>query len=113
MKTEILIMIPNQPVERREVEVAATYFRLAELLEPIVGGGIEHVTVLADFNGGEDFKRADMFVNEVGMLLDCIRNEEATAIYRRNALMHHGVTDPESLPYIAGPAVLFRDIVWR
>jgi hypothetical protein len=40
------------------------------------------------------------------------RNENATVIYRRNALLRQGVKDPETLPWIAGPAVLFERIVW-
>jgi hypothetical protein len=37
----------------------------------------------------------------------------ATALYLRNALLHQGVKDPETLPpRIAGTAVLFERIVW-
>lgn len=83
------------------------------LIEPIVGGDLEHVTVLADFKGGLAFKPADMFVHERGLIVGLPRNANATDIYRRNSLMHQGVSDPESLPWIAGPAVLFEKRVWR
>jgi hypothetical protein len=40
------------------------------------------------------------------------RNEAATLIYRRNAMLHQGVKDPEEVSFIVGPAVLFDRIVW-
>lgn len=121
MKTRILIMRPDEPNESREAEFATVRYEdgqvgvgykvLNAFLEPIIGEPIEHVTVLADFAGGIDFKRADMFVNEMGHLENLPRNENATVIYRRNALMQ-GFDEPEDLPWIAGPAVLFEKIVW-
>jgi hypothetical protein len=122
MKTRILIMRPDQPHETRDVELPGdgdrwsekTYQALKQIVEPIIGRPLEHVTVLADFSGGFDFKRADMFVNENGHLENppMQRNEAATKIYRRNALLNQGYTNPEELPWIAGPAVLFEHIVW-
>lgn len=132
MKTKILIMRPDEPHETREVELPAEpnesrrvipppisktfYTELRELVEAIVGQPMEHVTVWADFSGGTDYRRADMFVNEFGHVLatgPLPRNGAATDIYRRNALLNQGFTDPEDLPWIAGPAVLFEKIVWR
>jgi hypothetical protein len=123
MKTRILIMLPGEPAETREVELPGdgkthhkdSYAALKAIIEPITGYPLEHVTVLADFAGGKNFRRSDMFVNELGHVVKppLPRNEEATAIYRRNALLHQGYTDPEELPWIAGPAVLFEHIVWR
>jgi hypothetical protein len=124
VKTRMLIMRPDESHETRELDLPTVtyedgltgigYDTLKALLVPIVGDPIEHVTVLADFAGGLDFRRADMFVNELGHVVDppLPRNEAATDIYRRNALMYHGYDDPEELPWIAGPAVLFEKIVW-
>jgi hypothetical protein len=115
MKTKMLIMRPDEPNESREVDLVRypDYGTLRDLLVPIIGCKyVEHVSVLADFKGGLDFKRADMFVDEDGHARGLERNGNATAIYRRNALLHQGVTDPETLSWIAGPAVLFDRIVW-
>ena len=115
MKTLMLIMISDQPHETREVDMVRypDYPTLRDLLTPILDCKyIEHVSVLADFNGGVDFRRADMFVDEDGHARRRPKNGAATAIYRRNALLHQGVKDPETLSWIAGPAVLFNRIVW-
>jgi hypothetical protein len=66
----------------------------------------EHVTVL------HEGRRADMFVDEDGHAKALPRNDAATAIYRANALAQDAGLDPETLPWIAGPAVLFSRIVW-
>ena len=66
----------------------------------------EHVTVL------HEGKRADMFVQEDGHGEGLPRNEAATAIYRAAWLQEHPSHDPETLPWIAGPAVIFDRIVW-
>lgn len=63
---------------------------------------LEHVSVL--FEG----QPTDMFVDEVGVNDGLPRNEQATAIYRTYWLQEHPGDDPESLPHIAGTAVLFR-----
>ena len=70
---------------------------------------MEHVSVL--FNG----HRRDMFVGETSAINGRhIRNIRATEIYRANALSQNPGLDPEDLPAISGPAVLFPDvIVWR
>jgi hypothetical protein len=115
MKTKMLIMTPEAVHATREVElpIHPGYETLRDLLAPILGCKYpEHFTVLADFTGGVAFRRADMFVDEDGHAKKRPRNEAATLIYRRNALMHQGVKDPESISWIAGPAVLFNRIVW-
>ena len=115
METRFLIMTPDQPNEKRTVDLPRLpdYRQLAEVIRPLLGcKWFEHVKVLADFNGGLNFKRADMFVDERGHDKGLPGNEAATIIYRRNALLHQGVTDPEMLPWVAGPAVLFERIVW-
>jgi hypothetical protein len=98
-------------------------------LRPLLDGGDpEHVLVYSGARPylGDRFYR-DMFVDEEGQALllrlteDGVsavrdrpgkglpRNEAATALYRRNVLMHEAPSDPESHPWIAGPAVFFPD----
>lgn len=83
------------------------YTKIAALIEPIVGGPIEHVTVL------HNSKRADMFVDEMGHMRTGgpkPLNEAATRIYYA-ASRARG--DEPGDHYIAGPAVLFDEEVWR
>lgn len=116
MKTRILIMRPNQPHETVEHDLPRDpgYDRLKVLLGPILGEGrwLERVAVLADFDGGTDFKPSDMFVDEDGHDAGLPRNEAATVIYRRNWLIQHPSTDPETMPHIVGTAILFDRRVW-
>jgi len=115
LPTKLLIMRPDQPHETREVELPRDpgYDRLRALLDPLLdGGNLEHVSVLADFAGGLNFKPADMFVDDDGHSKGLPRNETATVIYRRNWLLRHPDVDPESIPFIVGPAVLFHRRVW-
>lgn len=108
--TTITIMRPGAPEEVRPVEQLADdpgYPALKAIVEPFLDGGdLEHVTVL------HDGKRTDMFVDECGSLKGLPRNEPATSIYRNNWLTQHPKEDPESLPAIYGPAVLFSRRVW-
>lgn len=82
--------------------------RLRELIEPHLDGErLEHVSVL--WHG----KACDMFVGETSSINGrMIRNIRATEIYRNNWLTRHPGTDPESMPSISGPAVLFDRRVW-
>ena len=88
------------------------YEAIRDLVEPLIGGEpLEHVSVL--HNG----QRRDMFVSELGQLAlthrgPLPRNERATEIYRANWLSRHRYCDPETLPWIAGTAVLFERRVW-
>lgn len=72
-------------------------------VEPHLDGErLEHVAVLWE---GE---RRDMFVGEESSVNGrMIRNVRATVIYRNNWLTQHPDCDPESLPAISGPAVVF------
>jgi hypothetical protein len=63
---------------------------------------MEHVSVLF-----QD-QHADMFVDERGVIDGLPRNDLATAIYRENWMRQHPDNDPESLPHIAGTAVVFH-----
>ena len=116
MKTKMLIMRPDLPHESQEVEVYPSennhLDNLHRILDPILGGLFEHVYVLSDFRGGENYIPADMFVHEMGHPLGLPHNEAATLIYQRNAILNQGATRAE-LPTIAGPAILFEKRVWR
>jgi hypothetical protein len=115
METKVLIMTPDQPNEHRifELPERPSYHEIAELMQLLIGcEHCEHVNVLADFAGGVAFKHSDMFVDEIGQQKRLPRNENATVVYRRNALLHQGVRDPESLPSIVGVAVLFERRIW-
>lgn len=48
-----------------------------------------------------------MFVDEMGALKRLPRNDAATKIYRNSFLSKRPDDDPEKLPLIAGPAVVF------
>jgi len=115
METRVLILTPDQPSERLTVELPERpdYGSLRALLKNLLGPvEFEHVSVLADFECGLNFKRADMFVDEMGHQKGLPRNEAATIIHRRHALLHQHVKNAETLAWIAGPAVLFERIVW-
>lgn len=94
------------------------YSRIRDLLELIFGKGasFEHVTVwlgegMTDHVTGKGY--ADMFVDERGVLKELDRNNEATRLYRANYLTHvDPEADPESLPFIAGVAVVFFRQIW-
>jgi hypothetical protein len=116
--TGILIMRPDEPHEKREVQIAdkdgvTSYLAIAKIVEPIIGGTMEHVTVFGDFHGGSNYHYLDMFVAETGALDGLPLNYEATAIYRRNTLVHSDRYRPDDLPAIYGPAVLFERRVWQ
>jgi hypothetical protein len=92
------------------------YQRLSSLVCALVDGNLEHVTALSDFDGGSNFNRSDVFVNEDGHSIGLPRNEVATTIYRRATLCGRSgapmPADPEVLPFIVGPMVLFSRRVW-
>ena len=115
------IFRPERTSEAGEVDWPPdpSFENIARLLEPIVGGPIEHVRILdpakalAEHIGRADYR--DMFVDELGLLRDppAERNEMATALYRANWLRVHPQDAPESLPFIAGVAVVFERVIWR
>lgn len=112
--TKAILMRPEQPNQTVAFDLphAATLDELKDVILPWLGcEHMEHVSVLADFSGGFRFQVADMFIDEMGHAKGLPRNENATAIYRRNAVLNQGVA-PEELPWIAGPALLFRRKVW-
>ncbi len=109
MKTEYTIFRPDGSVEHASVDWPEEpgFERIAALVEPLLDGAdLEHVTVL------HDNKRADMFVDETGLLKNLPRNEQATAIYRAATIRREPKRHLETLPHIVGTAILFRRIVW-
>lgn len=117
MKTErhnALILRANGQTETRYFQLAArpSYSKLAEILDPIIGGRgeFERVNVLYQPNAGAAFY-TDLFVDECGRLKNLPHNAAATAIYRNNAIVHMGAK-AEDLADIRGDAVLFLRRVW-
>src|ERR1700733_9894802 len=109
MKTVYHVYRVSATPETHEVEWpnAPSFKTIDALIRPLLDDNyLEHVSVL--HNG----KRVDMFVDEEGRVKGLPRNEAATAIYRNNWLTQHPGTDPESLAFIVGTAVLFDRIVW-
>jgi hypothetical protein len=107
--TGLLVLCPDGSCEERSAVMAADprYAEIRAALRPILGAAYpEHVAVL------HDGRRADMFVLEDGHGEGLPRNEAATAIYRAAWLRDHPADDPETLPWIAGLAVIFDRIVW-
>lgn len=85
-----------------QLPVEPGYAALKAAVEPMLEGGrMEHVTVL--YEG----RRADMFVDEIGIQKGLRRNEHATSIYRAASLRADPRLMPEQLACIYGPAVLF------
>jgi len=83
------------------------YDRLKALVDPHLDGGrLERVAVLHDGHA------CDMFVDDESIAKGLPKNRKATAIYRNNWLTQHPEDDPDDLPAIYGPAVLFSRRVW-
>lgn len=96
-ETEYEIDFPREP----------GYNRLAPIIQPhLDGADLERVYVL--WND----EPLDMFVDEFGAGKPLPRNEKATEIYRNNVLTRRKDKNPEELPAIYGPAVLFHRRVW-
>lgn len=109
---KLRVMRPGQNDEIVEAECTArpSYKDICALVEPLLGATLEHVSVLASFDGSDGVQPSDMFVDEVGANKGLPLNESATAIYRR-ASVERG-EHAESLPAVYGPAVLTSRRVW-
>lgn len=80
------------------------YSWLKRVVGPHFDEPFERVAVLYEGH------RRDMFVGETSAINGRhIRNVRATEIYRANALARMPGIDPETLPAISGPAILFPD----
>jgi hypothetical protein len=109
MKTTMITYRPGEPQHSCQVELPEQpdYQIIKALVTPLLDGAeLEHVSVLY-----RD-QRADMFVDEMGHQKGLPRNDPATVIYRTNWLTRYPYTDPESLPWIAGPAIVFTRRIW-
>jgi hypothetical protein len=86
------------------------YDELRNVVEPHIGGArLMHVRVLCPVLG----KWTDMFIDDMGALKRLPRNDAATKIYRNGFLSKRPDDDPEKLPYVAGPAVVFLRPLWE
>lgn len=109
MQTAITIFRIGQAPESAEVDLPERppfHTIRAAVLDFLDGADPERVNV---FHEG---RYTDMFVDEDGIKKGLPVNEAATAIYRNNTLTHVPGTDPESLPFVYGPAVLMSRRVW-
>lgn len=115
---EVRILWVDRPEERSVIRLPETstprfYSALRDAVEAIVSRPFEHVRVFTSFEPGGEPGYTCMFVNENGHLVGLARNEVATQVYRNNVLVHEvPPPSPEDLPWIAGPAVLFKRRVW-
>lgn len=91
--------------EHHEMQWSGNFQDIRGVVNPLVEGRLEHVTVL--FNG----KRADMFVEEESAK-KFPPNEAATAIYHASSLSREPGADTSDWPKIYGVAVVFDQIVW-
>lgn len=88
------------------------YDAISKIVNPYLNGEpLEHVTVL--YNDA----RCDMFISELGHVHLTTRgplpvNTTATEIYRGNWMKRNPSDDPDSLPTIAGIAILFERRIW-
>lgn len=108
--TVISVLRPDGASSNETVQLPMepTLAELKAVVMPLLPGAeyMERVHVL--HNG----TATDMFVDEMSQLKGLPRNERATAIYRAAWLQRYPYDDPESLPDIAGTAVLFERPVW-
>lgn len=109
METKLFIYRPGQERETQVLDLPQFpgLVGLRQVLRPLLDSAdLEQVSVL--FEG----RRADMFVDDESATKGLPLNEAATAIYRAWSLKRDPDTDPDSLPAIFGPAVIFDRIVW-
>jgi len=85
------------------------YQLIKELIVPILEADLDHVSVMADFDGGTNYNRADMFVDSEGMLKELPINAEATTIYYRATALRG---QPRATHSIHGNAILFARRIW-
>lgn len=88
-----------------DMEWTGSFEEVRAIVNPLVQGYLEHVTVL--FNG----RRADMFVEEYSAS-KFPPNKAATNIYHASSLSLDPDADTSTWPRIYGVAVVFDQIVW-
>jgi hypothetical protein len=78
------------------------------VVEPYLSGmAMHHVRVLSPPRSKLSHESLDLFCGETAVLRRLPVNREATRLYRAAHLLFHPDDDPDALPHIAGPAVLF------
>jgi hypothetical protein len=82
-----------------------TLAEMRAVIDPHLGGAGMELVIIAG-------SRVDMFVDDLATVLGLPRNAKATEIYRKHWLDRHPGADPESMPQIDGPVVIFEGIVW-
>lgn len=123
MLTKYTIFLPDnsvEPIERAtDWPDKPDFHTIAAIIEPALlefgaKNDAERVNVwlTPDFEPGGDGFYTDMFVDEMGLIDGLPRNDRATKIYRANHLTFQKPAFPETLPYIAGPAIVFHRRVW-
>jgi hypothetical protein len=113
METKYTILVPGQPPREGTVDIPMqpSYGNLktavVPMLRTVIDGSWEHVTIML-----EDGSRSDMFVDEHFVAKRLPLNPEATAHYRRATLTQEPGTNPNGMPAILGPAVVFHRQIW-
>lgn len=113
METKYTILIPGEPARDASVDVPVqpSYGDFKRTIGPILTANIpgewEHVTIMLP-----DGNRSDMFVDENFLARGLPRNPEATEHYRRATMTREPKTNPEDLPPILGPAIVFHRRIW-
>lgn len=107
----------SSEVRTAELPKEPGYDALRDIIRPLLDdNSFDRVSVLADFDEGENYRALDMFVDDEGLLKSLRRNEAATTIYRRANLMGRSALPPakhpEQLLFIVGTVVLFDRRVW-
>lgn len=95
------VLLPDGTVQHSGVEMSAppTLQQLRNAVEPILRAPMMHLAV----------ELGSMFVDDIAFTKGLPRNEQATAVYRAATLHAMPGILAETLPFISGPAVLFRD----
>lgn len=120
IKTEYKIILPENgtwedcKVDSVEWPVEPGYDLISKLVDPLVEGHLEHVSVLATDFPTKNTEPADMFVNDEGNMpgRHLPVNPLATFIYHTYTRKHRGKREWADCPPICGPAVLFARRIW-
>lgn len=90
------------------------YDLIREIVDPLVGGHLEHVHVLRTNFANGSTSPADLFVNDEGNMpgRHLPVNPLATFLYHTFTRLQRSKKDWADAPPICGPAVLFNRRVW-
>lgn len=107
---EMMLLLPGRPAKTlpNPMSDAPRWLEIKALVRRHLGDcTIEHITVL------HEKQRRDMFCDEDFQAKELPFNELATSIYRAWTMSQRPGQDPNKLPAVCGPALLFGRIVWR